>query len=74
MNPVLKAFLIITGLMVLGAAIAVGVLHGMLARKNIPWLPTGKDIDEEDPTELSRQHSGIVMGRSRSGPGTAPLI
>ena len=49
-------------------------LHGTLARKNIPWHPRRKKGD--DPTEIARQHSGIVMGRSRSGPGSgaAPLI
>lgn len=40
-------------------------LHSTLARKNIPWRPKrGKNLSE--PTDISRQHSGIVMGRSRS--------
>lgn len=46
-------------------------LHGTLARKNIPWRPRRKA--GEDPTDIARQNSGIVMGRSRSGqtPGAA---
>jgi hypothetical protein len=44
-------------------------LHGTLARKNIPWRPRRK-ADHLDPTDLARQNSGIVMGRSRSGPNT----
>jgi len=44
-------------------------LHGSLSRKNIPWRPRrGKDVD---PTDISRQNSGIVMGRSRSGPNAS---
>jgi hypothetical protein len=47
-------------------------LHGTLARKNIPWTPRRKK--GEDPTDIARQNSGIVMGRSRSGPAATPLI
>jgi len=40
-------------------------LHGALSKKNISWRPRrGKHAYDED---LSRQNSGIVMGRSRSG-------
>jgi hypothetical protein len=49
-------------------------LRGALGKRNIPWKPRRtKDIAAGD---VSRQNSGIVMGRSRSGPGTgtAPLI
>jgi hypothetical protein len=41
-----------------------------LTRQSTPWKPTRS----MDPNSLSRQNSGIVMGRSRSGPGSAPLI
>jgi hypothetical protein len=44
-------------------------LHGTLARKNIPWRPRRKEA-HLDATDLARQNSGIVMGRSRSGPNT----
>lgn len=50
-------------------------LHSTLARKNIPWRPKrGKNLTE--PTDISRQHSGIVMGRSRSNMSAkaAPLL
>lgn len=50
-------------------------LHSTLARKNIPWRPRRKagalDID---PTHIARQNSGIVLGRSRSGPGSTPFL
>lgn len=62
----------------MAACLVMGVwaccLHSTLARKNIPWRPKrGKNID---PTDISRQNSGIVMGRSRSGMSgkNAPLI
>lgn len=52
-------------------------LHSTLARKNIPWRPrrkgTGSDL-ETDPTHIARQNSGIVLGRSRSGPGSTPFL
>ena len=41
-----------------------------LTRQSTPWTPKRT----LDPNSLSRQNSGIVMGRSRSGPGSAPLI
>jgi hypothetical protein len=42
-------------------------LHSALTKKNISWRPRrGKHAYDDD---LSRQNSGIVMGRSRSGPG-----
>jgi hypothetical protein len=51
-------------------------LHSTLARKNIPWRPKrGKNLAE--PTDIKRQHSGIVMGRSRSNMSTSkntPLL
>ena len=66
-----KAGLVLTSLAATAMAVLACVLHGMLARKNIPFRArkTG-----EDPTALARQNSGILMGRSRSGPGTSPLI
>jgi len=72
MRPGLKAGLWITGLAALSMAVAALALHGLLARKNIPWFP--KREKSEDPTDIARQNSGILMGRSRSGPGTTPLI
>eukprot|EP00339_Tiarina_fusa_P008975 CAMPEP_0117014900 /NCGR_PEP_ID=MMETSP0472-20121206/12002_1 /TAXON_ID=693140 ORGANISM="Tiarina fusus, Strain LIS" /NCGR_SAMPLE_ID=MMETSP0472 /ASSEMBLY_ACC=CAM_ASM_000603 /LENGTH=797 /DNA_ID=CAMNT_0004718575 /DNA_START=76 /DNA_END=2469 /DNA_ORIENTATION=+ len=41
-----------------------------ITRQSTPWKPKRS----LDPSSLSRQNSGIVMGRSRSGPGSAPLI
>ncbi|GAX20831.1 hypothetical protein FisN_7Hh145 [Fistulifera solaris] len=50
-------------------------LHSTLARKNIPWRPRRKPGDFNlDPTHIARQNSGIVLGRSRSGPGSAPFL
>lgn len=40
-----------------------------LSRQSTPWRPASPKGES-----LSRQNSGIVMGRSRSGPGAAPLI
>lgn len=49
-------------------------LHSTLARKNIPWRPKRGKLS--DPTDIDRQNSGIVMGRSRSGMSgkATPLI
>jgi len=49
-------------------------LHSTLARKNIPWRPKRGKLTE--PTDITRQNSGIVMGRSRSGMSgkATPLI
>jgi hypothetical protein len=65
----------LTGVL-LACAIMLGwacCLHRALARRNVSWRPKrGKNTD---PTAISRQNSGIVMGRSRSGFGAAsPLI
>ena len=68
----MKAALAISALLATGMAILACMLHGALARKNIPWRP--KRLDGQDPTDIARQNSGIVMGRSRSGPASAPLI
>jgi hypothetical protein len=47
------------------------VLHSNLTKKGLQWKPRrGKYTD---PTDISRQNSGIVMGRSRSGPN-GPLV
>lgn len=65
MESGILAGLIITAMLAVSMGIAACVLHGALARKNIPWKPRrGKG---EDPTDLARQNSGITMGRSRSG-------
>jgi hypothetical protein len=62
----------------MAACLVMGVwaccLHSTLARKNIPWRPKrGKNTD---PTDINRQSSGIVLGRSQSGMSTkeTPLI
>jgi hypothetical protein len=68
-----KAGLVITSLAMAAMAVAAAVLHGMLARKNIPWRAK-KLASVGDQTDLARQNSGILMGRSRSGAGTTPLI
>lgn len=47
-------------------------LRSALGKKNIPWRP--RRSKDTPPGDLSRQNSGIVLGRSRSGPGTTPLI
>lgn len=72
MNKGLMAALIITAIATLAMAISACVLHGVLARKNIPWKP--RRSKGSDPTEMARQNSGITMGRSRSGPGNNPLL
>jgi hypothetical protein len=72
MNAGMKAALILSFLAAAAMGVAACMLHGMLARKNIPFFGTPKKT--EDVTSLARQNSGIVVGRSRSGPGTAPLI
>lgn len=72
MSPGIKAALILTAVAALSMAVAACVLHGTLARKNIPWKP--RRSKGEDPTDLARQNSGITMGRSRSGPNNAPLL
>lgn len=67
-----KAAISIAALAVVGMAGYACFLHGSLARKNIPWKP--RKTEGEDPMDVVRQNSGIVMGRSRSGPANAPLI
>ena len=67
-----KVALSLGGLAVVAMAAYACYLHGALARKNIPWRPRRKE--GEDPMDVVRQNSGIVMGRSRSGPANAPLI
>jgi hypothetical protein len=48
-------------------------LHSSLRRRNIPWKP--RRTRDMSAADISRQNSGIFMGRSQSGgPGTAPLI
>ena len=44
------------------------VTQRQLTRPSTPWKPSREDV------ALARQNSGILMGRSRSGPGAAPLI
>lgn len=46
---------------------AAAVTNRQLTRQSTPWKPKRDSV-------LARQNSGIVMGRSRSGPGAAPLI
>jgi hypothetical protein len=72
MDPAILGGLIITAMLAVSMGIAACVLHGALARKNIPWKP--RRSKGEDPTDLARQNSGITMGRSRSGVGTNPLL
>lgn len=72
MQPGLKTTLTLTALAAAGMAIYACFLHGVMARKNISWRP--KREKGEDPTDIARQNSGILMGRSRSGPGQTPLI
>jgi hypothetical protein len=73
MSAGMKFGLTITALAAFSMGVAALVLHGMLARKDIPWRPT-KRVRGEDPTDLARQSSGIVSGRSRSMQATTPLI
>ena len=73
MNKGLMGALIVAAMAVVAMSISVCVLHGALARKNIPCKP--RRSKGSDPTELARQNSGITMGRSRSGPGNNnPLL
>lgn len=72
------AALLIMAFACIGMAVWACLLHGNLARKNIPWRPkfnrNKKSVAQ--PTniaDITRNNSGIVMGRSRSGPlGGAP--
>lgn len=57
-------------ILVVALLAAAAVTNRQLTRRSTPWRP--KPV--ADSADLSRQNSGIVMGRSRSGPGTAPLI
>lgn len=50
-------------------AATAAVTNRALTRQSTPWKP--KRMTD---SALARQNSGIVMGRSRSGPGAAPLI
>ena len=43
------------------------VLRGAVTRKS-------ELFSQKDPTSLARQNSGIVVGRTRSGPASSPLI
>jgi hypothetical protein len=72
MDSGILAGLIITSMLAVSMGIAACVLHGALARKNIPWKP--RRSKGEDPTDIARQNSGITMGRSRSGVGVNPLL
>jgi hypothetical protein len=73
MNAGMKAALVIMALAAMAMAVTAGVLHNVLARKNIPWKP--RRSKGADPTDLARQNSGITMGRSRSGATSAnPLL
>jgi hypothetical protein len=48
-------------------------MNRSLHRRDMPWRPRrfGRTLDNDS---LSRKQSGITMGRSRSGPGSTPLI
>lgn len=73
MNKGLLGALVVAAIAVVAMSISVCVLHGALARKNIPWKP--RRSKGSDPTELARQSSGITMGRSQSGLGNNnPLL
>jgi len=69
----LKAALFLTALAAALMGVWACMLHGALARKNIPWQPKRSGAGG-DAVDVARQNSGIVMGRSRSGPVTHPLI
>jgi hypothetical protein len=65
------AGLVITALACVVMWIWACCLHGSLSKKNISWRPRrGKHAYDE---ELTRATSGIMMGRSRSGPN-GPLL
>jgi hypothetical protein len=72
MAPGYKAGLVFSAFAMTAMAVCACVLHGLLARKNIPWK--SKRVFGGDPTDIARQNSGILMGRSRSGPANTPLI
>lgn len=72
LTPGMKAAIALMSIAVAVMGVWACFLHGTLARKNIPWRPRRKL--GEDPTVIARQNSGIVMGRSRSGPAQVPLI
>lgn len=69
--PASQAILLAASIIVCVAmAAAAAFTARTLSRQSTPWKP--KRVT--DASGLSRQNSGIVMGRSRSGPGAAPLI
>lgn len=73
MDGGIKAGLILSALAVAVMALWAASLHSSLSRKNIPWRPR-RGRASADATEFSREQSGIVVGRSKSNVGTAPLI
>jgi hypothetical protein len=67
--PVSQALGLATSIVLCIALLATAaVSNRALTRGSTPWKPSRQDV------ALARQNSGIVMGRSRSGPGAAPLI
>mmetsp|Transcript_10835 Transcript_10835/g.29987 ORF Transcript_10835/g.29987 Transcript_10835/m.29987 type:complete len:786 (-) Transcript_10835:199-2556(-) len=67
MSGGVKALVFLLAIGAFGMGLWAMVLHGAIKRKMAPWQP-------KDPVDLARAESGIVMGRSRSGPATNPLI
>eukprot|EP00527_Entomoneis_sp_CCMP2396_P004380 CAMPEP_0198142852 /NCGR_PEP_ID=MMETSP1443-20131203/5527_1 /TAXON_ID=186043 /ORGANISM="Entomoneis sp., Strain CCMP2396" /LENGTH=848 /DNA_ID=CAMNT_0043805957 /DNA_START=39 /DNA_END=2585 /DNA_ORIENTATION=+ len=67
MSPASKSFVFLFAIGAAAMGLWAMVLQGAIKRKMAPWQP-------KDPVDLARQESGIVMGRSRSGPATSPLI
>jgi hypothetical protein len=70
MSAGMKAGLILSAFAVAVMVIWAAMLHGTLARKNIPWRPR-RGKASADATEFSRNQSGIVVGRNN---GTSPLL
>jgi hypothetical protein len=67
------AGLAISLLLVIGLLAVVLIMQRSIARKEAPWRPK-RNNSMSGGMSVSRQNSGIVLGRSRSGPGAAPLI
>ncbi|KAL7570374.1 hypothetical protein ACA910_017212 [Epithemia clementina (nom. ined.)] len=70
MPPYMKNLVFLLAVVSAALGLWAMVLHGALARKTDEW-------QDSEPVNFSRQESGIVMGRSRSGPvnpGASPLI
>jgi len=69
-KPGLQAGLVLSVLATVGMAVYAVVLHGLLARKNIPWWRQKGQYPADSP----HQDSGTESHHSLSAPSTTPLV